>query len=712
MKNPLKRPLTKKTKRILISVGIVFGLLVAGGGSLVLYLEFRYVAKPFDLSDAPQYILDIKDDLSQKLIDDTFIWADMVDFVNFAQYVADNSPDVLDEIRGWEQTTWFNITDAGHLWLIVGNDSIIFEIVPVPLATYGISLELNFDVVKEILREDISTQQAFQTGKLSFEGNLDEVLKVSWLVETAAATIMGTYTSPYEVSDNFKIRFDNTDLYNSEGLTVMPYVTIALNPDLIGQVHGGVPLTSDVIIVNSRGEIVYRLGENTLNTVQKFLNSTTIISGGKTYGPMELWNFQTGERVVLSMPSGHHCLDYNPVTETIMVLEHDYNFTEFWDGNIVLYDSLREYTLDGTVVWEWNGVEQYPFNSTRHTEFGLNLTFAGGADWMHANSFAWDKQDGEIYLNMRNLDTIVKIDYDTKDIIWEVGRDSNFTFYNKEDDIVDAIMHAPHGLEKIGDNRFIIFDNDLYNTSNPQTMNLEGSLGYSRMLEFEIDDDNRTVKEVWSWTPSNQSYYLPESGGDTNRLPDGNTIAIFGNKAEVLNLRDPIYLTEVTPAGEIAWELMIDGDNNTYFWVQNFERFYEQPVINIQESLMDIPNGILNLDLTTWNCYKTDYETQGTVKIIADGEIIYEDDFSFEAYFKSNILNISLTSVPSSVKHLEIVIENQDGIQGVEILFHKGSSISTILISTLVPVGTVGIFIGTYFILKKKNKLPSFLKRE
>ncbi len=703
----------KKTKRILTSIGIILLVLLAGGGSVMLYLQFRYVARPYDLSNAPQYILDIKEDLSGKLTNDTFTWDDMSDFVIFAQYVADNNPDVFNEIEGWEQGTWFNITDAGHLWLLVGNDTLIFEIVPIPPPNFGIYLELNFDTVQDILREEITTQQAFQTGRLKFDGNLDEVLKVSWLVETAAATIMGTYTSPYEVLDNFHIRVDNSDLYNRLGLTVLPYVTIKLDPTRIGEVHGGSPETSDVIIVNSRGEIVYRLDANTLNTVQKFVNSTTIISGGKNYGPMELWNYQTGERVILTMPSGHHCLDYNPFTETVMVLEHDKtNLTETWDGNVILYDSLREYALNGTLIWEWDGRVHYPFNSTRHTEFGLNLTFAGGADWMHANSFVWDKQDEAIYLNMRNLDTIIKIDYDSKAILWEVGRDSNFTFYNKNDEIVDAIMHAPHGLEKIGENRFIIFDNDLYNTSNPLTMNLEGSLGYSRMLEFEIDEVNETMKEIWSWVPSNQSYYLPESGGDTNRLPDGNTIAVFGNKAEVLNLRDPIYLTEVTPDGEIAWELMIDGDNNTYFWIQNFERFYEKPVINIQESFLDIPNGILNLNLTTWDCYKKDYNTQGTVKIIADGEVIYEDDFIFEAYFKSNFLNISLTNVPSNVKLLEIIVENQDGIKGIEILFDKSLPIGTILVSTLVPIGTVGILVGAYFILKKKNKLPGFLKRE
>ena len=70
-------------------------------------------------------------------------------------------------------------------------------------------------------------------------------------------------------------------------------------------------------------------------------------------------------------------------------------------------------------------------------------------------------------------------------------------------------------------------------------MTLENSLGYSRLIEFEIDEVNETIKEIWSWAPSNQSYYFPESGGDADRLPNGNTLGIFANKAMILNLQDP-----------------------------------------------------------------------------------------------------------------------------------------------------------------------------
>ena len=709
----------KRTKTILITVGIILGIVIAVGAGLIINLLTKYSAKPYDLSDAPQYILDIKDDLSDKLEADTFEWSDMPDFLTFCKYVADNHPDVLKELKGWEERALINITDQGSIFLLIGNDSLNVDLVYSTPADLSIYIEITFEVAKDILSAELSTQKAFQTGKLTFTGVLEDVIAVGWLIDTAAATIMGSYVTPYEISDNFNLLVENTDSFSSQGLLLLPYVAITVDPLHLGQVHGGIPdlFNSDTIIVNTRGEIVYKLGEGNLNTVQKFFNSTTIINGGKTggEGQLELWNFKTGERVVLPIPAGHHCFDYNPATQTIMVLEDHKNENETVEVDgwplKVIYDDLKEYYLNGTLAWHWNSQDYIPFNYTRYNEFGLNLTFSGGVDWMHSNSFVWDKSDGSIYLNVRNLDTIYKIDYETKNITWEAGRYSNFTFYDKNNQMVDAIMHSPHGLERIGENRFIIFDNDLYNTTNNDTMQLEGAIGWSRMLEFELDEVNQSLREIWSWTPANQSYYLPESGGDANRLPDGNTIGVFGNKAEVLNLRDPSYIVEVTPDGEIAWELMIDGYNNTYFWIQNFERFYEKPVIDIQASTLNLETGDLNMDFLTWDCYKKDYDTLGTVKIIADEEIIYEDSFIFEAYFKSNSLNISLTNVPSDVKYLAVVIENQDGVQGIKVLLDKSAQLTIILVGTLVPVVTIGTLVATYFILRKKNKLPKFLKK-
>ena len=568
----------RKTKIILTSIGIFLIFVIAGGLSFFLTIKFKYKPEALDLENAPAEIREIRDDLYPKLIDDTFTWDDMPDFVIFSQYIADNSPVVLDLVDDWDQIVWFNVSDEDDMWFFIEDDSLTVEIGSDPPENYGIVIRLDFELMKSIMRQDITPQKAFQRGQLTFDGPFNEVLQVNQIVEIAAATIMGTYTKPVEISGNFVISTDERSLYTENGLTLLPYIQVNLKEGQYGEPHVSTPSSGKVLIVNNLGEIVYEL-EDSAHTVHKFIDSKTVAMGGQE-GYMELWNYRKGEVETLGIPGGHHDLDYNPETDTFMVLEYVFS-SETWNGTNILYDKLAEYTRDGELIWEWDGRTEYPFNATRHTSLGLNLTFRGGADWMHANSFVWDKQNGEIYLNVRNLDTIVKIDYTTKDIIWEAGRFGDFEVYDINDQLVDTIFHASHDLELIGENRYIIFDNDLYNTSNPDSMKLEGSQGYSRYLEFEINEDQKTLKELWSWVIDNQTYYFPESGGDADRLPDGNTIGVFGNKALVLNEKSPTIITEVTQNGDIAWELIINGVNNTYFWVQFVERFYEQPLIII-----------------------------------------------------------------------------------------------------------------------------------
>ncbi|MCG3225815.1 MAG: aryl-sulfate sulfotransferase [Candidatus Heimdallarchaeota archaeon] len=699
----------KRTKIIFISIGIFFLIIIAGGLTFFLTIKFKYKPVPLDLENAPSEIKDIREDLYPKLVNYLFTWEDMVDFVIFSQYVADNSPVVLELVKDWDDIVWFNVSDEDDMWFYIEDDSLTVEIGPNPPENYGIIINLNFETMVRIIKQDVTPQKAFQRGTLTFEGDLNDVLKVNQIVETAAATIMGTYAPPIEITDNFVISADESSLYTEKGLTLIPYIQVNLKEGQYGESHVSTPSHGKVLIVNNRGEIVYEL-EDSAHTVHKFINSNTVAMGGQE-GFMELWNYQTGEVETLDVPGGHHDFDYNPTTDTFMVLEYVFS-TETWNGYNILYDKLGEYTRDGELLWEWDGRTEFPFNATRHTSLGMNLTFRGGADWMHANSFVWDKQNEVVYLNIRNLDTIAKINYATKDVLWEAGRSCNFTLYNKQNNLVDSIFHSPHSLERIGEDRFIIFDNDLYNTSNPNSMTLEGSQGFSRFLEFEIDEEQEEMRELWSWEITNQTYYLPESGGDADRLPDGNTLGVFGNKALVLNEKSPTIITEVTQDGEIVWELTINGVNITYFWVHLVERFYEQPLVQLNEVDLDSESNELYLNLTTWNGYKIDSLTEGSLKLRAGKKVIYEKAFNFLPKWQPNNFEISLTDVSSNTNKIYLIIENQDGIQITVEIFNTGWTTRNTVLVIIIPVIGGGL-IASVIILERKKKLFSqiFLKK-
>jgi hypothetical protein len=658
-------------------------------------------AQPFNLDNAPEHIIEDKTFLKEKLENETFsLEDDRESFLAFTNWMADNSPEILDLIENWDQIVFFEVENStNHMWWIIGNNSAIVEVGTNPPEDYGILIELTFEAFTAILKQDETPLSAFQKGILRYKGPFDEVLKVSQIVLIVSATVMDkniptTFGGPF-----FEITTDETDLYIEGGLTLLPVFEVIIYPDHIGEHHRATLGFGSIVVVNYKGKIIAKL-ENSGHTVHKFINSTTVMMGGQE-GSMELWNYKNDIVERLSVPGGHHDIDYNPETATFMVLEYIFS-NETWDGKEVVYDLLSEYNRNGDLIWQWDPRVFFPFNSTRHASLGLNETFRGGADWMHANSFVWDKSKNVIFLNVRSQDTILKIDYTTKEIIWDAGRGGAFTLLNKAGEEVDSLFSHSHGLERVDSNRFIMYDNDLYNQSNPSTMTLENSSGHSRFLELEIDEENHIMREIWSWTPKNQSYYFPESGGDVVRLPNGNTLGIFGDKGLVLNVRDPVIVTEVTKEGKIAWELQIPGFNETYYWIQRIERFYEKPLISIHNQSLDLNEGVLQVNLSVWDVFKQEATSPGTLRIIADNQEIYQDSFEFQPHWQPKTFEITVNNLHSSVNSIEIIVENNDEIKNTMIIYENPESFFSQFGAIILILGSFMVAVPVIIITWKK----------
>ncbi|MFX1285685.1 MAG: aryl-sulfate sulfotransferase [Promethearchaeota archaeon] len=665
---------------------------------------------PFTLDNAPEQIIISRNDIRKKLENNTFsLEEDSQIFLDFSQWMANNCPDILNLVKNWKQTVLFEIKNSTYdMWWIIGNNSAIVEVGTNPPQNYGLLIKLDFKTFTEILRQEETPLSAFLKGNLIYEGSFDEALKVAEITNIVSATVMDTYTPAILGGPTFKITVDKSELYEEEGLTLFPCISVTINPDHIGKLHKSLIGQGSVIIVDQRGKIVAKL-EDSSHSVHEFINSTTVMMGGQEPGYMQLWNFKENITETLEVPCGHHDLDYNPVSDTFMVLEYIYLKEKWGKDNItVTYDLLSEYNRAGELVWQWDPSIFFPFNATRYTSLGLNETFRGGADWMHSNSFVWDKTLKVIYLNVRNLDTILKINYTTKEVIWDAGRGGDFTLLNKVGEEVDTLFCHPHGFERISSDRYILFDNDLFNQSNPSTMSIENSTGHSRFLEFEIDEENHIMREIWSWVPSNQSYYFPESGGDADRLPNGNTIGIFGDKALILNLRDPVILTEVTKNGTIAWELQIPGMNNTFFWVHRLERFYAKPLITIHDQSIDLSDGFLWINLSTWNTFKQDATFQGIIKIVADGQEVSQESFEFLPHWQPTTFEITVNNLPSNAKAVEIIIENNDGIRNSVIIYEKSQNVLLSYGPVLFLIGSVLVAIPVviaYVKIKRKRDI-------
>ena len=611
--------------------------------------------EPLNLDEAPAEIRAIKADLKHKLSKGTFAWNDMNNFSIFSNYVAAHHPEAQEITKDWEIIAVLEIIDTGYLWFTIEDDTLTLEAKLESPNDPDVTIILSFDTIVEVFSCKTTAAAAFQRGEVDYDGTLGIALKIDRLNTIFSYTIMDEKLYYSSGIIDFKITEDSEGSY-TPGYTLFPCIEIIITNE---SMETGAMGAGKVLILDDQGNIVNQL-DDSMHSVHKFINSTAVMMGGSE-GWMEIWDFVSDTRVTLPIPAGHHELDYNPITKTFMVLETATS-GEMWDGLPVIYDTISEYNWEGDLLWEWDSRVHYPFNSTIYTTIGHNYTFRGYADWMHANSFVWDKVENTMWLNVRNQDTLLKIDKDSGEIIWRAGQNGNFTVLDINGTEVDTIFNYPHSLEWIGSNRYVMFDNGLFNPDIPTSMTRNGT-GISGFIEFEIDEDNQILREVWSWYATNSTYYFSESGGDADRLPDGNTLGIYANQALVLAQPDPVIFAEVTRDGTIAWELQVLGGNGTYYWAHRVERFYDAPLIEVRESVYDPATQSFTANISVWNCVKQMSTSEGELRVIVDGVNLHSETFEFQPQWISTNLEISLDNLPSSVTTIDILIENSHGIE-------------------------------------------------
>ena len=79
----------------------------------------------------------------------------------------------------------------------------------------------------------------------------------------------------------------------------------------------------------------------------------------------------------------------------------------------------------------------------------------------------------------------------------------------------------------------------------------------SRAVEYELDREAGTVRQVWSYDLG----IYTSSTGDADRLANGNTlITAAGTRTPGADMR----VVEVTPAGEVVWEVNANSDVRSF----------------------------------------------------------------------------------------------------------------------------------------------------
>ncbi|MCK9595328.1 MAG: hypothetical protein M0R35_06595 [Candidatus Omnitrophica bacterium] len=225
-------------------------------------------------------------------------------------------------------------------------------------------------------------------------------------------------------------------------------------------------------------------------------------------------------------------------------------------GPFIVAPHIAMISRDKKVLWSWQGEKYIPeFEKLYGKKILLfNPRHQDAEDWFHANTCEILKDSplarkdlrfrkGNILFCSFYLDLMGIIEYPSGKIVWSFG---------------PGILDGPHSPAMLDNGNFLILDNGV-------------NRGWSRVIE--IDPLKKEI--VWEYhADPPDSFYSPFMSNAT-RLPNGNTFICDGVKNR---------LFEVTPSGEIAWDMipMLDGITG-YFGILRAEKYsgeYLKPLLD------------------------------------------------------------------------------------------------------------------------------------
>jgi hypothetical protein len=201
-------------------------------------------------------------------------------------------------------------------------------------------------------------------------------------------------------------------------------------------------------------------------------------------------------------------------------------FTELQDGTLVwgaadgLNETLQKLTPEGEQTQIWDCADFQAEAGGEHTYCQSNTLF-------HV-------EDTDTFLfSLYSDETIIEIDHETGMSLRWFGHDEGSWGF----DPTESAFHWQHGGH-------ITAEGTLLTSSH-----VDGTSDECVVREYELDEEDQILREVWSFGVGLERE--ANVMGEAHRLPNGNTLHNYGSGARLL---------EVTPAGEVVWEVMWEGD--------------------------------------------------------------------------------------------------------------------------------------------------------
>lgn len=191
---------------------------------------------------------------------------------------------------------------------------------------------------------------------------------------------------------------------------------------------------------------------------------------------------------------------------------------------------------DGGFIYD-EAESPYLYHLTRRGPDGAESRVWSCAPWMNpyntgywacaANTAHYDAASNVVVWSMFQTSTVLGIDLTSGELLWELGEYPGGLGVSPES-IRLELQHFPNWTP---DGTLLL------------TTHVPG--GHEQHIrEFALDIGGNVATQVWDYAP--EAGYYGDYAGEATRLPNGNTLVNFGTDG---------VLQEVTPAGDVVWEV-------------------------------------------------------------------------------------------------------------------------------------------------------------
>lgn len=203
--------------------------------------------------------------------------------------------------------------------------------------------------------------------------------------------------------------------------------------------------------------------------------------------------------------------------------------------------SVRGEMVVGEALWEWTpetGAVQRRWSAFDHLDFAVDRgTRSNAGNWLHGNGLAYGPR-GNVLLSMRNADLVASIAPDFSRIEWKLGGQNGTLAVRPEDR-----FYGQHYVSEPSAGRVLVYDNGFERPGG----------AYTRVVEYAIDTVQRQAAIVWQYRRTPEVY--ASLVGSARRLPNGNTVILYGMTPGEADSSGPLMAIEIDPAGRELWRL-------------------------------------------------------------------------------------------------------------------------------------------------------------